>query len=332
MRRRWLVIAVILTAAQGCDNVTWGGIDVRLQSPPSRDSIDSQAPAAEAVDAEMPGPGLPTGPILLAGARSGASATLTVVGELQSDAVVDFPSEEEAPGYRDRFASRLLAQGSEFILFSEGVRVGRLVAEATGVDDRFCVPRPTVSGTIELVPSATNATQFLALPAGPATDRTYEGHRPLDHTYEQRVASNRLARELIPRVGALWPPSVLEIRADMQAFQFQGAAGPSIAASFIYRDGLSVEAAPDAAYSIFFLGEMAGADYRASYVWYRPVGAEGKGAPRFFDHLDLDGDGDAEVLLDVFGQNSRWFASLARRNGAWTTAFQDSCGQSNPSP
>jgi hypothetical protein len=332
MRRRWLVIAVILTAAQGCDNVTWGGIDVRLQGPPSRDSIDSPAPAVEAVDPERPGLELPTGPILLAGVRSGASATLTVVGEVQSDMVVDFPSDEQTPGYRDHFASRLLAPGSEFILFSEGVRVGRLVAEATGVDDRFCVARPTVSGTLELVPSATNVTRFLALPAGPAARQTYEAHRPLEHTYEQRVASNRLARELIPRVGALWPPSVLEIRADMQAFQFQGAAGPSIAASFIYRDGLAIEAAPDAAYSIFFLGEMGGDDYQASYVWYRPVGAEGKGAPRFFDHLDLDGDGNAEVLLDVFGQNSRWFASLARRNGAWTTVFQDSCGQPNSSP
>jgi len=332
MRRRWLVIAVILTVAQGCDNVSWGGIDMRLQDPPPRDSINPAPAAEEAVDPGTPTPELPTGPILLAGTRSGSRATLAVVGEIRSDAVVDFPSEADVPGYRDHFTRQLLASGSEFILFSEGVRVGRLVADTTGVDDRFCVARPTVSGTIELVPSATNATQFLALPAEQAAQRTYEAHRSMDHDYDQRVASLRLAGEAIPRVGAPWPPSVLEIRADMQAFQFQGETAPSIAASFLYQDRLSVEAAPAAAYSVFFLGEMIGSDYRASYVWYRPVGAEGKGAPRFFDHLDLDGDGGAEVLLDVFGQDSRWFASLARRNGAWTTAFQDSCGQSNPSP
>jgi hypothetical protein len=332
MQRRWLVIAVILTVAPGCDNVTWGGIDVRLQGPPSADSTAPAPIPVVVTDPGTPVMDLPTGPILLAGARSGARATLIVVGEVRSDAVVDFPSDDDTPGYRDRFTSRLLGPGSEFILFSEGVRVGRLVADESGVNESFCIPRPTVSGTLELVPSATNATQFLALPAGRAAQRGYEAHRPLDHTYEQRVASNRLAREVIPRVGAQWPPSVLEIRADMQAFQFQEAASPTIAASFLHQDQLRVGAAPDAAYSIFFLGELAGDEYQTSYVWYRPASDEGKGAPRFFDHLDLDGDGTAEVLLDVFGADSRWFAGLARRNGAWTTVFQDSCGQPNPAP
>lgn len=332
MRRRWLVIAVILTVAQGCDNVTWGGTDVRLQSPPARDSVNPAPVAIESLDPEVPPPELPDGPILLAGTRSGIRGTLTVVGEVQGDALLGFPSDDSTQGYRDYFAAQLLAPGQEFVLFSEGVRVGRLVADATGVDDDFCVPRPTVSGVVELVTSAANATQFLALPAAQASQRTYAPHRSLDHTYEQRVASIRLAGETIPRVGAPWPPSVLEIRADMQAFQFQEAQGPAIAASFLFQDGLRVASAPETSYSIFFLGEMSGEEYQASYVWYRPVGAEGKGAPRFFDHLDLDGDGDAEVLLDVFGQDSRWFASLARRNGAWTTAFQDSCGQSNRSP
>jgi len=332
MRRRWLVIAVILTVAQGCDNVTWGGIDVRLEAPPARDSINPPAVEIERSNPATPPPELPDGPILLTGTRTGARATLTVVGEVQLDAVADFPSDQDIPGYRDYFAAQLLAPGTEFVLFSEGVRVGRLVADSTSVDESFCVARPTVTGVVEMVPSAANATRFLALPASQAADRPYATHRSLAHDYDQRVASIRLASETIPRVGAAWPPSVLAIRADMQAFQFQGAAAPTIAASFLYRDRLQVESAPDAAYSIFFLGEMGQSDYQASYVWYRPVGAQGKGAPRFLDHLDLDGDGQAEVLLEVFGEDSRWFASLARRGGAWTTAFQDSCGQSNPSP
>lgn len=332
MRRRWLVIAVILTVAQGCDNVTWGGIDVRLQGPPPRDSVNPAPPEIVGVTQERPLPELPAGSILLAGTRNGTSATLTVVGEVQFDAVADFPTEQRIPGYRDYFSSELLAPGTEFILFSEGVRVGRLVAESTGVDERFCVARPTVTGTVELVPSANNATRFLALSAAQAKARTYERHRSLSHDYDQRVASLRLAGEVIPRVGAAWPTSVLEMRADIQAFQLQGADSPAIAASFVYQDRLQVGAAPDAAYSIFVIGEMGEGDYEASYVWYRPAGTEGKGAPRFFDHLDLNGDGESEVLLDVFGRDSRWFASLARRGGAWTTAFQDSCGQSNPSP
>jgi hypothetical protein len=141
-----------------------------------------------------------------------------------------------------------------------------------------------------------------------------------------------MASDAIPRLGAAWPASVLNTRADMQVFQLPGSPAPIIAASFLNQDQLAAQAAPPGAYSIFLLGEMTGEEYRASYVWYRPVATQGKGAPRLFDHLDLDGNGVDEVILEVFGGDSRWFVSLARRNGAWMTAFQESCGQSTPSP
>ena len=334
MRRRWLVIAVILTAAQGCDNVTWGGIDVRLQAPPPSDSADFASldvradPTEAAEDPQAP----EVGPFLLAGERNGARATLTVVGTVSGDAVMGFPSDAEEPGYRDRFTRDMLAPGAEFVLFSEGVRVGRLVADATSLDTRYCVPRPSVSGTLELVPSASTATTFLAMPARHARPRPYDAYRALDHNYDQRVASLQMATAAIPQVGAAWPASVLNMRADMQVFQLPGSAAPTIAASFLNQDQLIAQAAPPAAYSIFLLGEMSGEEYRASYVWYRPVATQGKGAPRFYDHLDLDGNGADEVILEVFGPDSRWFVSLARRGGAWMTAFQEPCGQPTPSP
>jgi hypothetical protein len=337
MRRRWLVIAVILTVAQGCDYVTWGGVQVRLEDPPSRDRAEAESLATEPAEPEPAetepgGPTLPTGPFLLAGTRSGSRATLTVVGEIRSDALTDFPSDRAVEGYRDHFAERLLAPGTEFVLFSEGVRVGRLVAESTSVDSRYCMDKPSVSGTVELVPSASGATQLLAIPAQHVRRRPYLAHRSLDHTSDQRVASLRLATEAIPRVGATWPVSVLGTRADIRVFQLPGSATSTIAASFLHQDRLAAEAAPAGAYSIFLLGEMSGDTYQTSYTWYRPVATEGKGAPRFYDHLDLDGDGSDEVILEVFGRDSRWFVSLARRNGAWTTAFQESCGRSSPSP
>ena len=71
-------------------------------------------------------PELPNGPILLAGRRSGSEATLTVVGEIQGDAIGAFVSDSEVPGFRDRFTAELLAPGSEWVLFAQGVRVGRL--------------------------------------------------------------------------------------------------------------------------------------------------------------------------------------------------------------
>lgn len=332
MRRRWLVIAVIVTVAQGCDNVTWGGVDVRLQGPPSRDGLDVAAAPAAGPEDEVPTVPVPAVPILMAGERDGARATLTIVGEVGPGGLAEFSWDDPSSAEPGPVARALLAPGKEFVLFSEGVRVGRLVADAFGMDDSFCTPRPTVSGVVEIVPSAAGASRFLALPAAQATARPYGTYRSLDHDYDQRVASLRLAGEAIPVVGAPWPASVLETRADIQAFRLEGATAPAIAATFLYRDRLAVESAPDAAYSLFILGERGTGDYEASYTWYRPVDTAGKGAPRFFDHLDLDGDGVAEVILEVFGQDSRWFAGLARRNGTWTTAFQDSCGRSQPSP
>ena len=74
------------------------------------------------------------------------------------------------------------------------------------------------------------------------------------------------------------------------------------------------------------IGENSESGYRASYAWYRVVGEEGKGVPRFFDHLDIDRDGEDEVLLEIFGVNSRWFAVLNRDGSDFRLALEDSCG------
>jgi len=65
--------------------------------------------------------------------------------------------------------------------------------------------------------------------------------------------------------------------------------------------------------------------YRSSFLSYQRADA-GKAAPRYFDHLDWDGDGDSEILLEVFGASTRWFAALGQRGGVWVQTFQDPCG------
>lgn len=330
MRRDFLAIAVILTAGTGCDNVTWGGMDVELRPPPPRAELAAEAPGlAAALEEEVePLPELPEGPILLAGTRSGAQATLYVVGEVRDDEVVELPDEGTVPGFRDHFVSEMLTPGSDWVLFSQGVRVGRMTARDIGLDESFCVPRSTVTGTVELVPNASGATRLLALPAPVANTREYGSYRTHSHDYDQRVGSLSLATAQIPRYGATWPPDgVLSTRQDIQAFQFVGAPSEAIAATFVFRDQLGVAPAPAGAYSLFVIGRLQDEEYAPTFTWYRSVDSDGKGAPRFFDHLDWDGDGTEEVLLDVFGAESRWFATLAQRGGSWVRTFQDSCGQ-----
>jgi hypothetical protein len=335
MLRNLVALAVITAVTAGCDNVKWVGLDVHLTPPRPKDELVTEFPglAAALATEEEPLPPLPDGPVLLAGTRSGSEATLTVVGEVQGDALGAFASESEVPGHRDHFTAELLAPGSEWVLFAEGVRVGRMTATAAGLDEDFCVPRPTISGTVELVPNAAASQRFLALPASAVSDRTYDPYQAHRHDYDQRVGSLSLAGTAMRRLGAAYPPNgVLAIRQDIQAFQLAGTSAEAIAATFMYRDQLMMSQPDNGAYSLFVMGHEAEQEaedgYEASYVWYRASDDDPKGAPRFFDHLDWDGDGNEEILLDVFGARSRWFAGLAQRSGTWVRTSEDPCGRS----
>lgn len=325
MQRRWLLLAVILTVPSGCDNVTWGGSDVHLQGPSA--TTDSTAVAEEAApEPEAQLPALPTGPILLAGGRDGDTATLVAVGEVRGDSVVELPREAEAPGFMAHFARTLFPAGRELVLFSDGARVGRLTVTGTDTDDRFCPARVAVTGVVELVPAASAARRLLALSDTAAARRPFTPYRAYDHDYDMRVASLNLMGAAIPQVGARWPSSILETRADIHAFRLPEDDSTFFAATFLYKDRLSVTPPEDGAYALFFLGVPSRGTYRAAYTAYRPAADDGKGAPRYFDHLDLNGDGRSEILLDVFGARQRWFAELARRGAGWRQVFQDPCG------
>lgn len=321
MRQYLLTIALILTVTSGCDNVKFGGMDAELRPPPSTATPD----ASESGPEEIAGPINVDGPILLAGVRDGSRAEFILVGEVDDDIVRAFP-DPLFPEDGDRL-TELVAPASEWILFSEGVRVGRMFAEASGEAADYCGSRVSVTGVVELVPAAGSAERLLALPAAFGGDRPYGDYQSIAHDYDQRVASLSIAGAAIPRVGAARPPlGVLDARQHIQAFHLSGAVGASIAATFMFQDQLAVSSPGQGAYALFVIGEDVGGSYEEAFVWHRAVDTDGKGAPRYFDHLDLDADGSDEILLDVFGSNRRWFAGLGLRNGTWVRTFQDSCG------
>lgn len=324
MRKHLLALVVILTAGTGCDNVGWGGMDFEL-SPPAPTTRPS---SPEAVVETPNGPENFDGPILFAGLRNGERADLVLVGEIHQDALRSFP-DPNFPEDVDRLA-RLTEVGSEWVLFSEGVRVGRMTTEVTQVAQGYCGDRISLSGVVELVPSAADAERLLALPAEHAETRPYEPYVAIQHDYDQRVGSLSLATETLRDRATTWPTrGVLDARDHIQAFQLRNDRVQSIAATFMHADELAVGPPGPQAYALFVMGAPQGDEYVADYLWYRAVDTEGKGAPRYFDHLDWDGDGEDEVLLDVLGSNRRWFAALSQREGAWVRTFQDSCGSSS---
>lgn len=329
LAHRSFATVVILALATGCDNVEWGGASVALQPPPpatvgaapAEDSLQTGEPDAP------PPPPLPEGAVLYAGTRSGASVTLRPLFELRGDTILELTDEAEAPGYNEHFAATLLAPGTEFTLFADGVRVGTLVAESAGVDAGWCRPVATVQGVPELVPAAASATRFLALArTEEGAARTHAVGAFPGVAASHREGSRLMAQTAIMRESALWPDDLSAARADLVVTRLAPDDPPTVAATFMFRDRLAVEdPGTPVAYSLFVLGTETEGRVLLDYTWYRRVGDDAKGAPRFFQQFDWDGDERPEVLLEVMGTASRWPAVLELDDGDWELVYEAGC-------
>lgn len=327
---RTVATAVILIALAGCDNVTWGGFQLSLQGSASNDRSPPEAEDGEVVD-EPPLPETPGGPVLFlvqreVGAEGGAGS-LIPLARISGDSLLPIVDDEGRPGFPSDFDTEQLSEGSTFTLFAEGTRVGSFRAGAdVSVDSTYCFERPRARGRVEIVPEAAGASAFLALRRDAGDAFEYGPFQALESDYDQRVASLSIAGDLIPRLSASWPPSVLEAREDLRIFALDGDPRGAIAVTFMHRDALAVGAAPQDSYALFFVARNGESGYVPEYVWYRPSEA-GKAAPRFLGHFDWDRDGSDGIVLEVQGAEKRWFAAAGPRRGAWQTLFEDPCGR-----
>jgi len=349
MRRHFLAIAVILTLPTGCDNVAWGGMDLTVESPagssgeaadtatvaetapdPATGAATPTAPnpgSAEPADAPpaptTPPPGSPSASLVLAGVRIGSSFQLAPVGQLSGGRVTALPAPGD-PAHAPVLAA--LAPGTVWDLYAAGGRVGTARAVRTEEDAQLCGTTRTLVASPTLAPEATGVERVIALSASSRTAGGTATYRPLAHNYEQRFASLELGRAAISRVGAPWPPDgMIPVRRDIRSFRPLGDPTPSFAVSFVVGDTLDTSAPGPNAYALFLLAAPVGDEFRERFLWYR-AGADGKAAPHLFDHLDLNGDGRGEVLLEVFGQGRRGFVVLDRADdGAWREGFRSAC-------
>jgi hypothetical protein len=177
-----------------------------------------------------------------------------------------------------------------------------------------------------LSPSASDAQRFLALEETLGQTWPYGVYQSWPVERSQRNAAQNLAGEALNQLRAQWPQALQNIRQDLQVFPLPGGQAPSVIASFLFQDQMEIGPAPLEAYSLLIVGEPRGNRFERTYTWYRRVSEEGKGAPRLFSRMDWDRDGEEELLLEVFGEESRWWAAVDRIDGWWTLSFQDPCG------
>jgi len=330
----WLLIVGIVTAAFGCDNVSWGGIDIRLEGPPG----DTLAAAPGEAGSQSPaGPQrIEYGPLLYAVSREGDSAVVVPVAELVNGSLRPLPQGEDATRLAAQILDERLPPGRELILFHQGVRTGTLiVSDPLENTADYCSIRAQALGRLELIPSASEARRFLALEGPLGQEWPYGLFQTQTVERSHRNAAQNLAGEALNQLRAQWPGGLQDIRHDLQVFQLPSGQAPSVVATFLFQDLMGIGPAPGEAYSLLIIGEPRGNRFERTFTWYRKVEEEGKGAPRLFSKMDWDGDGEEELLLEVFGEHSRWWAALDKENGNWTLAFQDPCGapgaQNSPS-
>lgn len=304
----------------------WGGAEIALQPPPPVERAPEDT--ATVLDPEArPLPPLPEGPLLFVGTRSGARVSLRPVAELRGDTLVPLLAEEDHEGFLQHLADARLAPGSEFTLFAGGARVGTLVASDQAITPDRCRTRVTVSGTAELTQAASNHTRFLALERAFAPAAAHDGFIADQPGGAEAETSLNLASRVIMREEAYWPDNLTAARAELHRIPLAGREGSGIAATFLFRDQLAVEpsSSPNVAYSLFVLGQGTEAGNTLDWDWFREVETEGKGAPRYLESADWDGDGDAEIVLELLGDETRWIVALDRRDDGWERVFEESC-------
>lgn len=325
---RWLSALVIVSLVTGCDNVQWAGAEVRLEPPPPTTFGTPAVP--DSMARRGSGPVMPEGPVLFMATRDSLVTTLVPVAVISGDSLVALPSEDVVPGFRAAFSRERMAEGTEFVLFAEGTRVGTLTAHEHVTEDSFCEPRPAVRGPVELVREAGDASRFLALRREHAAGAEHGSFRTFEHDRAQRIASINLVGEIIPQVGARWPTSLEAARQDMQAFRLGDDGPDAFTATFVFRDRMGIAEAEPSSYALFLMGVQQDGEYRPAHVWYREAGREGRGVPRLFGHYDWDGDGETNILLEVLGERSRWTAAVTREGNEWHRVWQDPCGAAAP--
>ncbi|NNF28801.1 MAG: hypothetical protein HKN73_16370 [Gemmatimonadetes bacterium] len=315
--RGLLVGALIVMATTGCDNVEWGGASLSLQPPPGSGEED---PTASASDAPAP-PSLPNGELLFVVSSSGDRRTATAIAFVNEGGTARVPPVDN-PRLGPLLANRLAGIG-ELTLFANGTRAGTALVSGAAEEAGACVGLPRLDVGIELRERANEWPTLLAMP---------RSNEPWEHgdlappaqVREVRAASLSMAGNMINGEGAVWPPSVIGIRRDIQLFH--GPDGLGVAASFLYRDRLDASPSPAGSYSIFVMGEERPDSVHQTYGDFHRSGTDGKQAPRYLASLDWDRDGESEVVLEVFAEGQRSYRLLERDGAQYVDALDVVCG------
>ena len=326
-----LTLCVILTALPGCDNVEWGGLEMELRAPepPPSALVDAEV---EGESEERPPEPVELGPLVYMAEREGPRARLIPIAEWREGAYHPLPDEADTPDLVERFPLDRWDQGTEFVLLQRGYRAGTLIADGTAVRyEDICHVRPAGAGRIELSPDATDATRFLALRKADIDSGLLPRHALRSEALAPRIPEAQLregalsvGRYLIPRAEIPWPPSIPDILdSQLQIGPVRGT--PGLATTFVFGTDAAVGRAMQSAYAFFALAVDDAESWAPVWLWFQ-MGGDAKAVPRALAAGPVIVEDAPEIILELFGPESRGFAILGvRGENDWELLYRDDC-------
>lgn len=325
------VSLLILTIVLGCDNVNWGGADVTVVPPPPKATMPSASQPSDEPGDEP----LPQGPVVYYVARTAEGAVMVPVGEVVGDSLRPVRARRDARLFAERFITEHMRQGSEFVLFRAGLRVGTLLVQsASAPPGDACTTQPRALGTLELSAQAAGATEFLALSQLQAPQVPRRLPEPMQPTRTMTFVAPILAERMLRRRRAQLPSNWQRAMAQVTPIPVFTGQQPGFAATFLVGDTLG-PGLDDMGTSLFFLAVPSAAQvgWDTVYVDFRNYPDDGKGAARVIDFLDWDRDDHVELLLQVYGVSESWFEAVGRGpNAPWRRVLSDRCPAEGETP
>jgi hypothetical protein len=310
---------LILTALAACDNVEWGGAAVHVVTPPPPGAGQATVPEPGTVA----GLGLPTGRVLFHVVRNqDGTAQLTPVAEISGDSLrtIRRPAGVAPAAYEQRFRQAVMDVNSEFVLFRRGAEVGTMIVRAPGPITSCGVP--TAAGQASTVAAAAVEREFLAFRRGLAPEVIGEYTPPQVEGTIQRYAS-LIAERLVLQNGLQRPRSWPGAQRDLQALNLVLGGQAEMASTYLVGDNLGIGPADPEGYSVFYVASYEQrAGYTPIYTEVRDYDKTGKGAPKLVDHLNWNGTGGAEMLVQVFGVRESWYQAVSRDKGSWRKVWE----------
>ena len=318
-RASLLVPATLSILVTGCDNIKFGGLQVRFHGP-TFERADTAEVMADTVAA--PPLVLPTGPVIFHARRTDAAGRATIEpiaaiidGELTALAprAVDRGAE-----YASEFFTRYYQADQAYALYRDSSAVGTFYVGSPVEASLGICPALLAEGHLELRPGADTLSEFLAWPRAlgprggsfqpPAT-------RPEMGSLAQILAQRGIGERVIAGNWRIGRP------ADLRAIRV-GTGPLGLAATFTVGDSLGQGSPAQSAGMVFLVADFSSAvGYFPLYfdaAWYRPGD---KRSLRWIGASDVVGDSAAEWVLRAYGDATTWYEVVGQRDTTRTVVW-----------